>query len=294
MVKTVAGLTFEAVLVGHNEAVTLLGNNSHNRKLRATRTNTYAIDMLHGNWVTTGDTIKFSKEGVLLDGQHRLAALVQAATTGAVVSKDEKLEPQPRLQIPMVIVRGLDEEAQEAMDTGAARSLSDVLELNRGEKNANTLATTLRIVYAWTTGARRTIAKRTQATNQTLLAFFDENPDVFRELVTSVVNEYQRGDHLLSPRALAMAHWLLDDIHPEDAETFFARLQDGQNLAKGDAIYELRETLKRVKQDRGERAIAYILAVTFKAWNAYRIGEKVSVLTYKMGGAHPENFPEPM
>lgn len=293
MVKEVAGLTFEAVNVGHNEAVVLLGSNTHNRALRAGRTNTYAVDMLNGRWLTTGDAIKFSKSGILLDGQHRLAAIVQACTTGAL-QQGEKIEPQPRLTIPMVIIRGLDDEAQEAMDTGAARSLRDVLELNRGEKNAATLATALRIVYAWTSGSRKTIAKRNQATNQTLLGFFDEDPDTFRQLVNSVAGEYQKGDHLLPPSVLALAHWLFEDIEPGDAETFFARLQDGQGLLKGDAIYELRDALKRVRNERGHRALAYVLALTIKAWNAYRIGEKINILSYKMGGAHPEVFPEPM
>lgn len=293
MVKEIAGLVFEAVNVGHNEAVTLLGSNTHNRKLRAGRTNIYAVDMLNGNWLTTGDAIKFSKTGVLLDGQHRLAALVQACTTGALQQGD-KIPPNPKLTLPMVIIRGLDDEAQEAMDTGTARSLADILELNRGEKNPITLATALRIVYAWTSGSRRTIAKRGQATNATLLAFFDADPDTFRNLVTSVSSEYQKGDHLLPPSVLALTHWLFEDIEPGDAETFFARLQDGQGLLKGDAIYELREALKRVRTERGHRATAYVLALTIKAWNAYRIGEKVNILTYKMGGAHPEVFPEPM
>jgi hypothetical protein len=294
MAKTQAPeLTFEAVQVGHDEAVKLLGSNTHNRTLRAGRTNSYAIDMLKGNWRTTGDAVKFSKSGVLLDGQHRLAAIVQAATTGAL-EQGARIEPNPDLQLPLVVVRNLDDNAQEAMDIGAARSLKDILELNRQERNANHLASALRIIYAWTSGARKTIAKRAQVTNATLLDFFDADPDSFRQLVSTVSSEYQKGDHLLPPSVLALAHWLFEDVAPEDADAFFGRLQDGQDLHKGDAIYELRDALKRVRQDRGHRAIAYVLAITIKAWNAYRLGEKVNVLSFKMGGAHPELFPEPM
>jgi hypothetical protein len=272
----------------------LLGTNTHNRKLRATRVNKYAIDMLNGDWLTTGDAIKFSKTDTLLDGQHRLAAIVQACTEGALVRAGEKLPPNPKLSLPMVIVRGLDEKSQEAMDNNAVRSLADVLELNRQEKNAGTLATALRITYAWTVGSRKTIAKREQTTNQTLLSWFDEDPDTFRTLVASVHTEYQKGDHLLPPSVLALAHYLFDDIAPEDAEFFFQRIQDGQGLLKGDPIYELRDALKRVRNERGHRAMAYVLALTVKAWNAYRIGEKINILTFKMGGKHPETFPEPM
>lgn len=294
MAKEVGGLTFETVQVGHNEALTLLGPNTHNRKLRAARVNKYAIDMLNGDWLTTGDAVKYSKAGTLLDGQHRLAAIVQACSEGALIRVGEKIPANPKLVLPMVIVRGLDEKAQEAMDNNAVRSLADVLELNREERNATTLATALRITYAWTAGARKTIAKREQSTNQTLLSWFDEDPDTFRTLVAQVAAEYSKGDHLLPPSVLALAHYLFDEIAPEDSEYFFGRLQDGQNLVKGDAIYELRDALKRVRTERGHRAMAYVLALVIKAWNAYRIGEKVNILSFKMGGKHPETFPEPM
>ena len=296
MVKEVAGLTFESVPVGHNEAITLLGSNTRNRKLRANRVNTYALDMLKGNWLTTGDTIKLSKDGALLDGQHRLAALIQACTEGARDADGTELAPQPRLKLSLVVVRGLDDDAQEAVDTGAARSLADILELNRMEKNASYLATALRVIYAWTAGARKTIAKRNQATNQTYLSFFDENPDTFRELVTRVHAEYQPGDRLVPPSILMLTHYLFEELgDPGDTEHFFARLQDGQDLHEGDPIYELRKALKKRLDERTHRTIAVILALVIKAWNAYRLGETLDgPLTYKMGGKHPEAFPEPL
>jgi len=288
------GLTFESVQMGAVEATALLGHNTHNRALRPGRTNTYALDMLQGHWKTTGDSIKISNAGVLLDGQHRLAALIQAATTGALLPDGEHLEAQPELRLPLVVVRGINPGAQEAMDIGANRSLRDILELNRGEKNAGHLASALRIIYAWRSGARKTIAKRGQFTNATLLGFFDEDPDTFRTLVSTMTSEYQRGDHLLPPSVLALVHWLFEDLAPSDAEEFFARLQDGQGLHATDPIYELIEALKRLRKDRGHRGIAIVLAMTIKAWNAWRLGEKVTILSYKMGGKHPETFPEPV
>jgi hypothetical protein len=299
MVKEVAGLTFEAVQVGHNEAVVLLGNNTHNRKLRPGRTNLYAVDMLKGHWLTTGETVKFSKTGVLLDGQHRLAAIVQAATAGAVEQAEGSNGPEqvrlpanPKIAIPMVIIRGLDDAAQEAMDTGAARGLNDILELNRQEKNASTLATAIRVIYSWTVGNRRSMGKQATATNTTLLAFFDQNADEFRDLVTRVNTRYQRNTHLLSPRMLCLTHWVFEERDAEEAEFFFDRLYDGQNLVKGDPIYELRETLVKLSKSRDDKPFAWVLALVIKAWNAYRSGERLTILSYKMGGRHPENYPE--
>jgi len=37
-----------------------------------------------------------------------------------------------------------------------------------------------------------------------------------------------------------------------------------------------------------------IIALVLKAWNAYRSGETIQLLRFKVGGAHPEKFPEPI
>ena len=70
----------------------------------------YADDMAAQRWSLTGDTIKFSNEKRLRDGQNRLAACVRA---GAAFST--------------YIVFGIDDAAFDRMDQGRNRSGSDVL-----------------------------------------------------------------------------------------------------------------------------------------------------------------------
>src|SRR5262249_7354433 len=90
-----------------------------------------------------------------------------------------------------------------------------------------------------------------------------------------------------------LGYWLFSRIEPDDAEHFFNRLHDGQNMAKGDPIYEFRRVMETTKSMRGERSTTFITAVMVKAWNAYRDGKAVQVLTFRPGGAKPEQFPEP-
>lgn len=52
--------------------------NTSNRTLRTSKVRAYARDMLNGTWQLTGQGITISKDGVLLDGQHRLEAIVLA------------------------------------------------------------------------------------------------------------------------------------------------------------------------------------------------------------------------
>ena len=51
-------------------AAAWLGANTRNRGLRHARIDQYAEDMKAGRWHPTGETIKFSVSGRLLDGQH--------------------------------------------------------------------------------------------------------------------------------------------------------------------------------------------------------------------------------
>jgi hypothetical protein len=78
-----------------------------------------------------------------------------------------------------------------------------------------------------------------------------------------------------------------------DAEFFFQRLADHQGLVKGDPVYELRRATDNSKSVRGQRSERYLTAITIKAWNAYRDGTQIGLLTFRPGGEKPERFPEP-
>lgn len=283
--------TVERVLLGADDAEKYLGINTHNRNIRESKVRKYTHDMLKGDWLETGEPIKVSKTGVLLDGQHRLLALVRAADQGLFIDQ-QQLAPQPDIQIPFFVITGLDDIAQQAMDIGAPRRLSDALAL-RGEKNVLNLAAALRIVYTWKAGYRRQLAKMDLASNATLLAFFDENADTFRELVAHTSGSRARRIKL-SPSVLSLVWYVLTEVDYEEAEFFFDRLIDGQGLVKTDPIYELREALDRLDRETSRRPVIYPIGLVIKAWNAQRNGEKIGLLTFKMGGKNPEKFPEPV
>jgi hypothetical protein len=78
--------TSRVVTITPKAAATILGIgtdtpglNSHNRGRKPGKIKEYAEDMTKGTWHLTGDTIKFTKSGLLGDGQNRLYACVQGA-----------------------------------------------------------------------------------------------------------------------------------------------------------------------------------------------------------------------
>lgn len=54
--------------------------NTHNRKVRDSVVMRYAADMKAGRWKQTHQGIAFNGDGTLLDGQHRLFAIIEADT----------------------------------------------------------------------------------------------------------------------------------------------------------------------------------------------------------------------
>jgi len=64
------------IKIGPKKAAELLENNDHNRKITQSRVSEYAKEMRNGMWMYNGETITRSVSGKLMDGQHRLLAVI--------------------------------------------------------------------------------------------------------------------------------------------------------------------------------------------------------------------------
>lgn len=73
-------------------AETYLAHNTNNyRKINHSNVKKYAQDMKDGKWEETAEPISFSPSGVLLNGQHRLSAIIKAGVpVPMVVARDVK------------------------------------------------------------------------------------------------------------------------------------------------------------------------------------------------------------
>lgn len=283
MTRTKAGgqTRIERVDMTRELAEKLLSLNTHNRNIRERVASGYAKDMLNGRWVDTGDTIKVSDTDALLDGQHRILGFLKAA------------EVKPELKVPMWIAWDLDESAQDATDAGARRKLADVLKLRKPpEHNPYALASILRLVNAWMAEPnKRSLGQREMATNATLLELLREQP-VLRDVASQALSDAARSP--FSASVLGLTRWLLSDISEEDTEKFFELLVTQEGLGKGHPIFELAKAGRRIRDDQSRRRQAYPVALILKAWNLWRQGQTVEALSFRMGGANPERFPEPM
>lgn len=92
-------------------AAEFLKRNTGNRTIRKTAVNQYADDLRRGNWKLTHQGVAISPSGRLLDGQHRLSAIVQAG-----------------IAAQMVVALDVDEGAYAVIDRGKPRRLTDAVQ----------------------------------------------------------------------------------------------------------------------------------------------------------------------
>jgi hypothetical protein len=252
-------------------AAEILTRNTHNRFIRQRHVDAMARDMANGQWRMTGESIKIAKDGTVLDGQHRLLAIVQSGIT-----------------IKTAIVYNLDLDDQTVMDSGRARKFSDVLKI-RGETYSTDKAALTRRIIMWEQGNIR--SNTLEASRHELMDVFLSERD---EIEEAVILAARSAKGMNVPRSvLSLAAYVLMQIDPEDAEDFITRAGDGQGIVEGDAIYALRRALHNREYSNLSGAAYQCLGLIFKAWNAYRDGNPVNVLTFRTGGRAPETLPVP-
>lgn len=90
----------------------LMRNTTNNRNLNKDRVAMYANDMKNGNWHVTGQGIQFDVNGTMIDGQHRLHAVIDSGMT-----------------IPMMVTKGLPVDAIDGIDTNMVRSINQIVKM---------------------------------------------------------------------------------------------------------------------------------------------------------------------
>ena len=238
--------TPELVDVTPELATTWLASMGANRRLNATHVERLAEDIRRGDWRQTFDPVRFNRKGELVDGQHRLSAIVAAGKT-----------------VPIYVARGLDARAMAVIDTGRARSVADAMQIN-GVTNARKLAAAAKAMHYYDLGK---LASSGPAVSYAQLQRTIKAHAFLSEAVEQVVQS-----SVIQPHAqLAIVYCLAHEKHPKKAEDWLEAVQEGENIGKGNPAFELRKRLLSMRgkgsttQMRGPAVAAMII----NGWNFY-------------------------
>lgn len=243
-----------------------------NRIIRDANVDRLAQDMIEGRFKYNGDTIRIDEDGDLMDGQHRLSAIVKSGL------------PQR-----MDVVRGLPREVMSTIDIGEPRNAASWLQI-RGYENANTLAAASKLLEAYLEAKLHVVTSRGKYSGLKAEQMVKKYPGI-QDSVKHTRRLYDHGalrETVGSRAACALFHYLFSEVDVQKADIFFERLSTGENLSKTDPIYELREQLlkfsgsKKIKMTQ-----AHTFALIIKAWNAFYEGRQIKALKY----AKEEKFP---
>lgn len=255
--------------------------NTSNRNLRNRFVDLLTGAIQRGEWQVNGDAIKFDFNGKLLDGQHRLWAIV--------------LADQP---VETLVITGLPPETQDTMDMGVRRKLADVLAIRLNNTDAVALGAALNLLYRLKEGQVRA-GRGTVPTVAQALKLYEDNLDILDGV--KAAHKVRRGGVKIPPAVLSVAHWQfthIEDDDPEqlakDVEYFFDRLADGVQLAPKSPILALRRVAESHSHGRERPSSTWFHAVVIKAWNAFRLGKPVEMIGFKSGGSRPEAWPNPV
>jgi len=265
---------FEVITV--DKAKRYLANNKRNRPMNKVNLAFLESEMKRDRFHLTGESIKIAEDGTLLDGQHRLLAIVNSG------------KPQK-----MLVVSGLDNDAFKFIDTGRKRTASDVLGI-QGIKQNNAFAAMAKFIINFKKGKYASVAHgktnevRNLLTNADVSAFVEKHA---KEMAESYTFGYVKENKLMSKSLLSSFHFIFKDISSVEADDFCWKLASGESLTKDSPVYLLRQKL--TNDIRATRKMSRVekLALICKTWNLYRKKTKVTMLKWD---SLREPFPKPM
>ena len=257
----------------------------NNRSIRQARVEKLSHAISLGQWQLTHQPLAITTDGAVLDGQHRLQAIVMA---------DKEVE--------MLVVRDAAPETFSVVDTGAARTTGDALKIS-GFTDVNHLSAAVRgfIAYDQIVGTTDQFKKMSALITSTDVLEFLDDPDR-RQVAQRAISEASRTANGLAryglKSAIAMSMMLVqlrkNEVGSSTAVEFYARLEDGVSLAADSPILALR---KWFMHDTGYNLVAGELrrplacANIVKCMNDYALGRPRSVMHFKVGR---EVWPAPL
>lgn len=245
------------------QATKWLEGNTHNRHLRPVDVDKMALDIQRGRWKLNGESIIFADDSTLLDGQHRLWAIVESG-----------------MSITSVVVFGIPRETFTTIDQGRARSLADHLTvMDIHSPNNNQLAAIASAILRYRTNQ---VFSKVKMEPERVISLLQSEPEI-----SSWFDKARRAPKGLQGWATPIASVLYIGSRSmnDEAEMFLHQWLTGSDLKEGSPVLALRQKIlntTRVSTVGWER----IFLVT-SAWNAFVQNRQM----FKMGTLRGDRFP---
>lgn len=210
--------------------------------------------ILEGHWKMTGDPIRFSKTGKLLDGQHRLQAILNSGKT-----------------VTCVVMSDLDDEIFDVLDSGKGRQKSDVLfiELGLPVETCKMLASSVTWIIDY---EKELFGFPGKSDKHDVMAFVQSHPQ------TIAAAEYAQAlpRNCPVPRSIAGAfYYYASKTNQAKAERFLERFMVGAVDGLDDNLLALRNRCFAYAVERRPLHRSQVLGAMIRIWNAELRGKPI-------------------
>lgn len=248
-------------------ATTYLSQNiEKNRSINQNTVKNYARQMREGKWKLNGEAISFDNDGILINGQHRLSAVVKAG-----------------VPVPFVIVRGVDPSAFTTYDSGKNRTAKDIFSMS-GIPSATHVSSVLQsylklrlhLISSDTDRYGARLVGENRPTKEELLNLYYDNESMFVE-ATHLGQKYYNQCHLMTISEIGgMYVYLIKEGGYQAAkiEEFFDGLLNLNN-ASYEHLVALRRILINNMDPKSRMSPRRRMALIIKAWNLFAEGKPV-------------------
>lgn len=259
----------ELVMITPEKAIDLLEHNTHNRPLSNVHVQRIARQIIDNKWKFNGDTIKVAKNGDVLDGQHRLWAVIES-----------------KKSIETIIVYGIERDAFATIDTvRRLRSGADTLALNGVSRYRNIISSALAWLLRWQNGIETYRDPRNKIENSDIEAAWEAYPGMGR-----AVERAMQLRRLANPSLVGFFYYVLSNRKADLAERMMTTLEHPEGVSVEDPYFRLRAYF--TADHHAHKDPLMTIALMIKATNAAHSHKRIKTLVWRSQGKAAENFPE--
>jgi hypothetical protein len=266
------GLITTTEVITPERARKLSDNMDVNRSLSARRVEMLARDMKTGHWTLTGDSIKINQDGMVVDGQHRIFACLQA-----------------NVPFDTVVVYNAPSDALYDVNI-RPRTGGDQLRI-RGVPYYNRCAGLARRIASLNLWGTHDLAAARSISTVESIDVYDENAEGIARSVSfmSKLHDKTKSSKVMrNPGSFMALHYFFSTVSPAMADEFMTRLYSGENLEPGHPILHLRNQLVRSAVSTTKLSARATEALTVKAWNAVYNNAEMKQLRWRVDESFPD------
>ena len=250
-------------------ACEMLEKNDMNRNVDEKRVRQYAKDMKVGRWAMNGSTIVVAEDGTLLDGQHRLWAIIEA-----------------NVPVKLLIVYNADKDSIVTMDIGKARSASNIMQIEQSAHSV-TAATLTKLlwIHDFVDEKLAPMSCCLDVSNTELRNYCSECRDMIEQAA-----DIAEHKHPFVKSHMALAYCLIGrtTAHRDKMKSFFDALKTGCNIDMKHPIMTLRNRLLDNRLKVRTLSVQETIAAYIRVWNAYVRGKDLTVIRWNSNEPMPE------